>query len=547
MTVRIFNEQENRRGLVLGLTIAEILILVLFVLMLAFGARFKSLEEKAEAAQTFEDEVRGLVGGGLEPGAGRSENLKASRSGDFESALLKLRFLVTKVKKLEQQLNELTAGSEAIRADSTMRRKVGSAIAIAKQINPDDPPAALTIAIEDLRGRKSEANLRNDERRSGMDSKAGQTKLDGGSLGSQLKSSRPKEASGTDGDSERGHNWPPIISLSEADGYFFASGSASLPSQFQSALHSKVVPKLLQMLDRYDVNVIEVVGHTDEQPVGKRWSNLDKVLVPYLLGQLGENRISPADNAGLGLSRAVSVSKVLINHPDLASFKILPLSGAQLIDIDDSLAGDSTGAPLSMKERRRIEIRVRRSDKVRSPGSPGSRPNLTRDDSPSQIVYGLARAIDGDTLKIRNKRIRIWGIDAIEAAQKCRRNGAAWNCAEEAVNALRKRVRGQSIACRPIHKDQFDRVVAKCFLRGDDLGSWLVQNGWALDYKEYSMGAYNSLQREAQKKRLGIWQGTFELPWNWRRKTKSPRRRPAQKSAVRPKQDNWLDQIFASD
>ena len=33
-----------------------------------------------------------------------------------------------------------------------------------------------------------------------------------------------------------GHQWPPIIRMSEADGYFFKSGSAELSPTFQEAL-----------------------------------------------------------------------------------------------------------------------------------------------------------------------------------------------------------------------------------------------------------------------------------------------------------------------
>src|SRR5262245_2350536 len=43
------DEREYRRGLVLGFTLAEVLILLLFLLLLAFAARFDELEQTAEA------------------------------------------------------------------------------------------------------------------------------------------------------------------------------------------------------------------------------------------------------------------------------------------------------------------------------------------------------------------------------------------------------------------------------------------------------------------------------------------------------------------
>ena len=37
----------------------------------------------------------------------------------------------------------------------------------------------------------------------------------------------------------------------------------------------------------------------------------------------------------------------------------------------------------------------------------------------SQAIFGIANVIDGDTIKINAKKIRLEGIDAPEAKQKC--------------------------------------------------------------------------------------------------------------------------------
>jgi flagellar motor protein MotB len=60
---------------------------------------------------------------------------------------------------------------------------------------------------------------------------------------------------------------------------------------------------------KYDVNVIEVMGHTDEQPISTRVSDLDKTL------------------AGLGLARAATVVRLLVETGELNSPRILPFSG----------------------------------------------------------------------------------------------------------------------------------------------------------------------------------------------------------------------------
>jgi hypothetical protein len=153
--------------------------------------------------------------------------------------------------------------------------------------------------------------------------------------------------------------------LSEAGGFFFEIGSAELQPAFEQAIKDRVVPRLLEIARDYpDVNVIEVVGHTDEQRIKARASNLDDGLIVALRG--GQvSSLQPADNAGLGLARAVSVVGKLLKDERLVPFsRILPFSGAQLIQTDQTLAH---GAPGDVRQRRRIEIRVRKYEPV-APG-----------------------------------------------------------------------------------------------------------------------------------------------------------------------------------
>jgi flagellar motor protein MotB len=165
-----------------------------------------------------------------------------------------------------------------------------------------------------------------------------------------------------------GHQWPPIIRMSEADGYFFKSGSAELSPTFQEALTTKTPAEILNYIRKYDVDIIEVVGHTDERPIGARqYSNLDRDLLPVLKNNAGVISLMPADNAGLGLARAVAVVSVLRQSPLLAGYKLIPLSGAQLVNTDETLA--ISGSPGDIQQRRRIEIRLRKSVSNEATGS----------------------------------------------------------------------------------------------------------------------------------------------------------------------------------
>jgi len=159
--------------------------------------------------------------------------------------------------------------------------------------------------------------------------------------------------------STAGHQWPPIISLSEANGYYFKTGSAELSPEFWLELTTKTPERIATLIKQYDVDVIEVVGHTDEQPIASRPSNLDSDLLPVLRDHAKVASLVPADNAGLGLARAVSVVSVLRQSKLLQAYKLIPLSGAQLVNTDETLA--ISGMPGDIRERRRIEIRLRKS------------------------------------------------------------------------------------------------------------------------------------------------------------------------------------------
>jgi len=48
------------------------------------------------------------------------------------------------------------------------------------------------------------------------------------------------------------------------------------------------------------------------------------------------------------------------------------------------------------------------------------------------------------------------------------------------------------------------------------LGQWLVSNGLALDWPNYSRGMYDKIQREAEHAGRGMWSGSYVAPWLYR-------------------------------
>lgn len=131
----------------------------------------------------------------------------------------------------------------------------------------------------------------------------------------------------------------------------------------------------------------------------------------------------------------------------------------------------------------------------------------------AEDVAGAVRVVDGDSLELAGRRIRLTGIDAPELGQACERRGAAYRCGEVARDALRELAGAGTASCRITGTDRYGRALAVCTVRDDDLGAALVRRGWAVSY-----GAYRTEESEARSRRLGLWEGTFEPPSEWRRR-----------------------------
>jgi endonuclease YncB( thermonuclease family) len=130
-------------------------------------------------------------------------------------------------------------------------------------------------------------------------------------------------------------------------------------------------------------------------------------------------------------------------------------------------------------------------------------------------LVGPATVIDGDTVAIQGRRIRLLGIDAPEARQTCGGSAEPWPCGRRAARALAARVARQPVACRWREQDRWGRPLAACRVGRTDLSAWMVGNGWALAFRRYST-AYVDAEAKAQAARRGVWRGTFVAPWDHR-------------------------------
>jgi endonuclease YncB( thermonuclease family) len=64
-------------------------------------------------------------------------------------------------------------------------------------------------------------------------------------------------------------------------------------------------------------------------------------------------------------------------------------------------------------------------------------------------IIGVASVIDGDTLEIHDRRIRLDGIDAPESAQLCLRDGRKERCGQASAFFLADLIGRRSVRCVP--------------------------------------------------------------------------------------------------
>jgi Micrococcal nuclease (thermonuclease) homologs len=143
-----------------------------------------------------------------------------------------------------------------------------------------------------------------------------------------------------------------------------------------------------------------------------------------------------------------------------------------------------------------------------------------------KIIIGKAYVTDGDTIKINDQKIRLFGIDAPETKQFCKEVYLSflifnfkrdYKCGEKSTNALKKKIQGKNIRCLvQNNKDRYRRNIGICYLKKQDINSWLVKNGYAIAYRRYSKKYIND-EQYAEDNKLGIWQGIFMKPEKWRR------------------------------
>lgn len=132
----------------------------------------------------------------------------------------------------------------------------------------------------------------------------------------------------------------------------------------------------------------------------------------------------------------------------------------------------------------------------------------------------ISEVVDGDTVHLQplggrqEIKARLLGIDAPEICQAF---------GHEAHEALARRLNNMLVTVESDRQDDYGRALARIYLNGEDMGSWMVKQGLAWSYGAgRSKGPYRQDEQEAKAARRGLFAEADPMkPAQFRRKYKT--------------------------
>ncbi len=110
------------------------------------------------------------------------------------------------------------------------------------------------------------------------------------------------------------------------------------------------------------------------------------------------------------------------------------------------------------------------------------------------VVTGSAR------FKAMGRTVAVAGTENVMPDERCTYEGTEWACGMRARTAFRYFIRGRAVACA-LPADAGKDIVADCRIGSQDVGAWLVMNGWA---RAALGGPYAEAEKQAREAKRGI-------------------------------------------
>jgi endonuclease YncB( thermonuclease family) len=115
-----------------------------------------------------------------------------------------------------------------------------------------------------------------------------------------------------------------------------------------------------------------------------------------------------------------------------------------------------------------------------------------------------ARVLDDGSLSVGGTHVRLQGVSIPPTDRLCNQPDMPATCAPRAVLQLVRKVGAEFVRCQDLGRDAGNAMLGRCSVLGEDLGGWMILNGWAMAGQEAPF-EYVQWERLAERRGLGIW------------------------------------------
>ncbi|WP_376092652.1 thermonuclease family protein [Roseomonas sp. CCTCC AB2023176] len=146
-------------------------------------------------------------------------------------------------------------------------------------------------------------------------------------------------------------------------------------------------------------------------------------------------------------------------------------------------------------------------------GGTGSLMGGSPEDQEWTAPASAVRVVDGETLRVGDRVVRLRGVEAPDRGESCRdAAGRSLDCGAGAAEALARLIAGHDVTCRMGGRDRMGRGLGRCMAATVNVNAALVSGGWALA----SDPDLSSQQGAARAAGSGFWAAGAVPPAAWR-------------------------------
>lgn len=154
---------------------------------------------------------------------------------------------------------------------------------------------------------------------------------------------------------------------------------------------------------------------------------------------------------------------------------------------------------LQAEELERLEPRAPLSDLALAGPPKPPKTKMPDDWNGTKLFQPVASA--AGVIEANGYSVAISGIDIVGQDETCTDGGTSWTCGTRARTAFRAFLRGRTVVCTVPPEGGRDLIAAECRVGNQDVGQWLIENGWA---RPAESGPYVEAGEKARAARKGI-------------------------------------------